>query len=210
MLSEVRFLSGRFTANISLYASLQFESSLFSTSPLLLPPSHLLSALASHELDSVSHLTPFFKKAHSITLYMWNNKMPPPDTLYISSLTSWSLVSGNVRKWLTSFFTPPFYLSVPSHASFSSCSFPRQWVRWGEAHQSCCIQGWKIHTSGLTGPSGKEVRLCRRGGRPYITTTPLQWQAINENTVISIKYVWRLWCSLFLGCIFDKMSATNH
>lgn len=41
---------------------------------------------------------------------------------------------------------------------------------------------------GLTDPSDQEAPLWKSSRRPYITT-PLQWQAINGNTIISIKNV---------------------
>lgn len=123
---QVRFVSGCFRPNISPYASLQCKSTLLNTNPLLLPPFHQpLSALASHELDSISKSlhTLLQEGSGSVTLYMWNsNKMPPPDALWAVSWASLP-ISGNLIKWLRSFLTPSFYLFVPFSHIFYSCSF---------------------------------------------------------------------------------------
>lgn len=170
---------------------MQFKSAFFSRNPLPLPPCHLLGAWASHERGSLSHLTPSFEKAQPLSLYTCQTapRYPPPD-LHRQPQEVNLLLLGISENY------SPLSLLLIFISLALRMLFTRQWVHRGNAQKLSCTQGSKKDPLGLADPSGQEVPLWKSSRRPYITT-PLEWQAINGNTIISIKYVGSLWCSLF-------------
>lgn len=201
------FLSWHFRASISLHASVQFKNAFFlhkspPTASLPSPPSLSLSWKRLPEPFN----TLFGDGSASITFYStkWNStKITSSRCTLRRQSQELNLLLLGISENDSPISLPLFFISLALRVLFTS-----QWVHRGDAH--------KLHTRlkkdplGLTGPSGQEVPPRKSSRRPYITTTPLQCQAINGNTIISIKYVRSLWCSLFWGRSIDEMSLTNH
>lgn len=149
-------------------------------------PSHCLPAIPSEPELLMKELPESFNtllsEGSALSPYTRETapRYPLPDALYTGTLRTLISCFWESQK-ITNPFLYPFLLALLHFICFS--------LRNEFIGIMLTSQGCKKDPLGLAGPSGQEVPLWKSSRRPYITTTPLQCQAINGNTIISIKYV---------------------
>lgn len=149
MLCEVRFLSGHFRANMSLYASVQFKSAFFlqkSPPTASLPYPQSLSFSWKRLPESFNTL--LWEGSASITLYMSNSTKIPSSrcTLHRQPQELYLLLLG-ISENYSPLSLPFFLISLSLRVLFT-----QQLIHWGNTYKSNCTQGCKKDPPGLDRP----------------------------------------------------------